>query len=198
MRQQILRKRKQVGDSRDQDGRKEKGVLQKRERTSPLLTNEEDSDEQVAKQEKLTLKKKGLGSEGKAELAAKADIDAQLLGPAEQLRQMHKQKKRRRQGREVETLARLEKFKHSLGQSKTSAVSSPENNDDEEDDEAGWLSHKLKFKPDASTKDDMARKDDPDAYVVHDPLLEKGKEKFNKMQAKLKRREREWAGKSIT
>lgn len=44
----------------------------------------------------------------------------------------------------------------------------------------------------------MTRSDDPNDYVVHDPLLEKGKEKFNKMQAKQKRREREWAGKSLT
>lgn len=44
----------------------------------------------------------------------------------------------------------------------------------------------------------MSRKDDLNDYIVHDPLLEKGKEKFNKMQAKLKRREREWAGKSLT
>jgi len=44
----------------------------------------------------------------------------------------------------------------------------------------------------------MARKDDPDDYVVVDPLLEKGKEKFNKTQAKLKRRAREWAGRSLT
>ena len=47
-------------------------------------------------------------------------------------------------------------------------------------------------------QDDMTRKDDPNSYVVYDPLLEKGKEKFNKMQTKLKRREREWAGKSLT
>ena len=47
-------------------------------------------------------------------------------------------------------------------------------------------------------QDGMARKDDPNEYVVLDPLLEKGKEKFNRMQAKLKRREREWAGKSLT
>lgn len=47
-------------------------------------------------------------------------------------------------------------------------------------------------------QDNMARNNDPNEYVVHDPLLEKGKEKFNKMQAKLKRREREWAGKSLT
>lgn len=44
----------------------------------------------------------------------------------------------------------------------------------------------------------MSRSDDPNDYVVHDPLLEKGKEKFNRMQAKQKRREREWAGKSLT
>lgn len=47
-------------------------------------------------------------------------------------------------------------------------------------------------------QDNMSRQDDPNDYVVHDPLLEKGKEKFNKMQAKLKRQQREWAGKSLT
>lgn len=44
----------------------------------------------------------------------------------------------------------------------------------------------------------MTRTEDINDYVVHDPLLEKGKEKFNRMQAKAKRREREWAGKSLT
>lgn len=44
---------------------------------------------------------------------------------------------------------------------------------------------------------DKMRKEDPDAYVVVDPLLEKGKEKFNRIQAKQKRREREWSGKSL-
>lgn len=44
----------------------------------------------------------------------------------------------------------------------------------------------------------MTRNEDPNDYVVLDPLLEKGKEKFNKMQAKAKRRRREWAGNSIT
>lgn len=47
-------------------------------------------------------------------------------------------------------------------------------------------------------QDNMSRSGDPNDYVVHDPLLEKGKEKFNKMQARQKRREREWAGKSLT
>jgi len=44
----------------------------------------------------------------------------------------------------------------------------------------------------------MERNEDPNQYVVHDPLLEKGKEKFNKEQAKFKKRNREWAGKSLT
>ena len=43
----------------------------------------------------------------------------------------------------------------------------------------------------------LARNEDPNQYVVHDPLLTTGKEKFNKEQAKLKRRNREWAGKSL-
>lgn len=34
--------------------------------------------------------------------------------------------------------------------------------------------------------------------MVHDSLLEKGKEKFNKMMAKQERRERDWAGRSLT
>ncbi|CAI5535987.1 unnamed protein product [Closterium sp. Naga37s-1] len=46
-------------------------------------------------------------------------------------------------------------------------------------------------------QDEMLRNDDPDQYAVHDPLLEKGKEKFNKMQAKMKKRNREWAGRSL-
>lgn len=47
-------------------------------------------------------------------------------------------------------------------------------------------------------QDRMSRDEDPSDYVVVDPLLEKGKEKFNRMQAKEKRRGREWAGKSLT
>jgi len=47
-------------------------------------------------------------------------------------------------------------------------------------------------------QDRMSRSNDPNDYVVHDPLLEKGKEKFNRMVAKQKRRDREWAGKSLT
>lgn len=104
-----------------------------------------------------------------------------------------------------------------------SASSNSKGND--EDNESGWISNRLTFVPGHSGKvhgypivfpfcdkillpcysffnnilqDGMTRRDDPNEYVVLDPLLEKGKEKFNKMQAKLKRRDREWAGRSLT
>lgn len=52
--------------------------------------------------EKLALKKKGIGSEARAEQAANADADLQLFNNAERGRQLQKQKKRRRQGHEEE------------------------------------------------------------------------------------------------
>lgn len=42
----------------------------------------------------------------------------------------------------------------------------------------------------------MARRDDVDDYVVHDPLAERGKT-FNRQDAKEKKRGTEWAGKAI-
>ena len=50
--------------------------------------------------EKLSLKKKGIGSEARAERMANADADLQLLGETERGRLLQKQKKRRFQGRE--------------------------------------------------------------------------------------------------
>lgn len=38
--------------------------------------------------------------------------------------------------------------------------------------------------------------DNVDDYVVVDPLLEAGKAKFNKAQAKAKKRQTEWAGRA--
>jgi peptidyl-prolyl cis-trans isomerase SDCCAG10 len=52
--------------------------------------------------EKLSMKKKGIGSEARAERMANADTDMQLLNEAERGRQLQKQKKRSRQGREEE------------------------------------------------------------------------------------------------
>lgn len=54
---------------------------------------------------------------------------------------------------------------------------------------------RLAFARDA--KDAMSRSDNVDDYVVVDPLLEKGKAKFNKQQHRQKKRENEWAGRSI-
>lgn len=46
------------------------------------------------------MKKKGIGSEARAELMDKADADLELLNHSEQERQLLKQKRRRNQGRE--------------------------------------------------------------------------------------------------
>lgn len=53
------------------------------------------------------MKKKGMGSEARAELMAKADADLELLNHAEQERQLQKQKKRRNQGREEDVCTHL-------------------------------------------------------------------------------------------
>eukprot|EP00803_Ostreobium_quekettii_P001959 evm.model.scf_632.4 EVM.evm.TU.scf_632.4 scf_632:48706-50358(-) len=55
------------------------------------------------------------------------------------------------------------------------------------------LNHRLEFAEDANADDEMKRRDDVDDLVVFDPLLEKGKEKYNKRQAQLKRKDREWS-----
>lgn len=55
----------------------------------------------------MALKKKGLGSEARAERLANADADLQLLGEAERARQLNKQKKRRRQGQEDDVCSKF-------------------------------------------------------------------------------------------
>ncbi|CAI9773150.1 unnamed protein product [Fraxinus pennsylvanica] len=105
---------------------------------SPPRSDGENQDERP-KVDKLFLKRKGIGSEARAEITANADADLQLLGEVERERWLQKQKRRRLQGQEDE--------------------------------------------------DNRSRSGDSNDYVVHDPLLEKGKEKFNKMQARQKRRE---------
>ncbi|XP_022867941.1 peptidyl-prolyl cis-trans isomerase CYP57-like [Olea europaea var. sylvestris] len=154
----------------------------------------ENHDERP-KVDKLFLKKKGIGSEARAERMANADADLQLLGEAERERRLQKQKRRRRQGQEDEVLAKLEKFKSVFSAKSNGSDDEPVRKKDE--NLSDWMGVGLKFTPEAG-KDNMSRSDDPNDYVVHDPLLEKGKEKFNKMQARQKRREREWAGKSLT
>ncbi|KOM48751.1 hypothetical protein LR48_Vigan07g245500 [Vigna angularis] len=159
------------------------------------LSNAASVDEDQPKVEKLSMKKKGVGSEARAERMANADADLQLLNETERGRQLQKQKKRRLQGREDEVLAKLQKFKNSLAAKETLPAS--ESEDVKNEDLSDWKGVSLKFTPE-SGKDRMSRNEDPNDYVVHDPLLEKGKEKFNRMMAKQKRREREWAGRSLT
>lgn len=187
MRQQILVKRKELGDLPTKKKLHSESSSSKDHQMSATRSNAERSDDQP-KKEKLYMKKKGIGSEAKAERMANADTDLQLLGVAERERQLKKQKKRRLQGREDDVLAKLEKFKESF-----SAKS-----DGNDDDISDWRGVRLKFAPEFGKGDSMNRSNDPNDYAVHDPLLEKGKEKFNKMQAKHKRRQREWAGNSLT
>uniref|UniRef100_A0ACD5VQL6 Uncharacterized protein n=1 Tax=Avena sativa TaxID=4498 RepID=A0ACD5VQL6_AVESA len=156
--------------------------------------NEEDDDHQLSKSRKLSLKKKGIGSEANTERISRGDVNLQLLNPAEQEKHLKKQRKRTLQGREEETLAKLQKFKASFLSNK------PANTETKAEGGEGyneWHANRLTFAPESS-KDGMTRKDDPNDYVVVDPLLEKGKQKFDKMQAKLKKRDREWAGRSLT
>ncbi|KAH0969825.1 hypothetical protein GBA52_028421 [Prunus armeniaca] len=191
MRQQILRKRKDLGDLPP------KPKMQNESLHFLLARSivESINDDQQKKVEKLSLKKKGIGSEARAERMANADADLQLLGEAERGRQLQKQKKRRNQGREDDVLAKLEKFKKGIFESRTASGS--ESGGGKDEDASDWKAVRLKFAPE-SGKDRMSRNEDPNDYVVYDPLLEKGKEKFNRCKPSKKRREREWAGKSLT
>lgn len=194
MRQQILKRRQDLGDlPTKKDSRSERVGSQKRA-SSPPRSSVNERDEKP-KADKLLLKKKGIGSEARAERLANADGDLQLLGEAERARQLQKQKRRRRQGQEDDVLAKLEKFKSAF--STKFKGSHDEDTPGKDEDVSGWMAAELKFAPE-SGKNNMSRSNDPNDYVVHDPLLEKGKEKFNRMQAKEKRKQREWAGKSLT
>ncbi|KAF9616986.1 hypothetical protein IFM89_033056 [Coptis chinensis] len=197
MRRQIIKKRHELGDLPTKRKLPNESSTPKERRISPPRSDDQESDDE-SKVEKLSLKKKGIGSEARLEHMDTADEDLQLLNRAEQIRQLQKQKKRRRQGREEEVLAKLEKLKKSFPSKHTAPGA--EIGDATDNDLSGWKTVKLKFNPGISGKassDDMARKEKPEDYVLHDPLLEKGKEKFNKMQAKIKKRDREWAGKSL-
>ncbi|KAI4316501.1 hypothetical protein L6164_024481 [Bauhinia variegata] len=194
MRMQILKKRKEMGDVPSK-AKLQNGNSSPKDRDTSADRFDAVSDDDQPRVEKLSLKKKGIGSEARAERMANADSDLQLLNEAERGRQLQKQKKRRLKGREDEILAKLEKFKKSLSEKTTPTT--VESGGGIKENLSDWKSATLKFGPE-SGKDRMSRNEDPNDYVVHDPLLEKGKEKFNKMVAKQKRREREWAGKSLT
>lgn len=76
-----------------------------------LFRSNVDNRDERPKADKLSLKKKGIGSEARAERMANADADLQLLGDAERERQLNKQKKRRRQGHEEEVYFKLMCFR---------------------------------------------------------------------------------------
>ncbi|XP_016496994.1 peptidyl-prolyl cis-trans isomerase CYP57 isoform X1 [Nicotiana tabacum] len=194
MRQQILKRRKELGDPPPkQKLLRENGNARNRSPSSPRCSRSDaEHDDDRPKVDKLALKRKGIGSEARAERMANADTDLQLLSGPERERQLLKQKRRGRKGHEEDVLAKLEKFKSGVF-----AKSNGSTNAGKEEELSDWAAVTLKFAPEPG-KDKMSRTEDPNDYVVHDPLLEKGKEKFNKMMAKQKRREREWAGKSLT
>ncbi|GMH06941.1 hypothetical protein Nepgr_008781 [Nepenthes gracilis] len=193
MRQQVLRKRRELGDLPSKQ-KSQNGSNAKDQDESSTRSGLESLDDQ-RKMEKLSIKKKGIGSEARAERTANADSDLLLLGNSERERLLQKQKKRRLQGREDDVLSKLERVKKSLVVKPVASHSPSEGGND--DDLSNWRPGRLMFPPE-SGKDNMSRNEDPNAYVVHDPLLEKGKEKFNRMVAKQKRQGREWAGKSLT
>ncbi|XVF89055.1 hypothetical protein PTKIN_Ptkin19aG0100200 [Pterospermum kingtungense] len=194
MRRQILNRQNELGDIPSKKLMQNGSSKPNYREVSAPRSNDESSDDDQPRVEKLSLKKKGMGSEARAQSMNNADTDLQLFNEVERGRLLQKQKKRRLQGREDEVLAKLEKFKQSI--SKKPEASSSEVEEVDNEDLSDWKAVRLEFAP--GTKDGMSRKDDPNDYVVVDPLLEKGKEKFNRMQAKQKRREREWAGKSLT
>ncbi|EPS58643.1 hypothetical protein M569_16170 [Genlisea aurea] len=187
MRQQILKRRKDLGDFPSKDKSPDRNRAPS---TNPSVDHHHD---EKPKADKLSFKKRGIGSEAKAERLANADVDLQLLGEAERERYLLKQqKKRRRKGHEEEAIfEKLEKFKSVLSTISEGPFAA------EEDDSTDWTGIKLKFAVEPN-KGNMSRSDDPNDYTVLDPLWEKGKEKFNKMMAKDRRRQREWAGKSLT
>ncbi|XP_048444569.1 LOW QUALITY PROTEIN: peptidyl-prolyl cis-trans isomerase CYP57 [Pyrus x bretschneideri] len=114
MRQQILKKRTDLGDLLPKPKLKNGRSSPKQHEIPTSRSNVESIDDDQQKVDKLSLKKKGIGSEARAERMANGDADLQLLGDAERGRQLQKQKKRRNQGREDEVLAKLEKFKKGI------------------------------------------------------------------------------------
>ncbi|KAK2079026.1 hypothetical protein QBZ16_002716 [Prototheca wickerhamii] len=75
------------------------------------------------------------------------------------------------------------------------APGGPEGGEDSSDDDLASLrAHKLTFAKE--TRDAMSRKESVDDYVVHDPLLEAGKAKFNKRTQAERKRGTQWAGRA--
>ncbi|KAJ3671140.1 hypothetical protein LUZ60_008566 [Juncus effusus] len=199
MRSQILKKRKELGEVPKLPTDKPSRKARKNSPPPKNKSSDDESENETHKAEKLSLKKKGIGSEAKKDRLFKNNSDLQLFNKSEQERQIKKQKKRQLQGRDESTLAKLERFKTSAlkKDSDKSNIEESKGENEKDEDLSDWKSHKF-VDTSQKNKGNMARREDPNDYVVFDPLLEKGKEKFNKMQAKLKKKNREWAGRSLT
>eukprot|EP00898_Chlorokybus_atmophyticus_P002132 jgi/Chlat1/291/Chrsp1S03163 len=191
MRKQLMEKRQKLSEAGKIQAEKKRPVARDAPRRRADTDEDEDEDtdgkEKRERKEPLRLKQTGRGAKG-------AEMD-NLLTPAEQMRLKYKQNKKSRAEREAQTLERLNKFAGSLkakSVNESAAVTTTKKDDEDENDDA-WRTHNLKFAKDASRKDDMARNDDVGQYVVLDPLLEKGKSKFNKQDALRMKRNSEWA-----
>lgn len=146
--------------------------------------------------------------------------DRNIMTSDQQKREEIKHRKRHTQEREKGTLAKLLAFKSKLASGKTQGsmatvkdgragaeqsgkedyklsfpaawrVNDYIDGADDGDDIGDWKRHKLEFKQEKRSVDPMARSEDVDDYVVVDPLLERGKAKFNAASHR-KRQEREW------
>ncbi|GKC77947.1 hypothetical protein Tco_1128721, partial [Tanacetum coccineum] len=197
MRLQILNKKKELGDMPSkQKEHKESSMPRSREKSPPRSKPESHKD--WPKVDKLLLKKKGIGSEVRAERMANADADMQLLNEHERERQLQKQKKRRRQGKEEDVVITLASGDRGQGFDPHSVQGRRSFSTFGRTGSSLSTLDASQTRAVQSVHDNMTRRNDPNDYVVLDPLMEKGKEKFNKMMAKQKKREREWAGKSLT
>ncbi|KAI7988081.1 Peptidyl-prolyl cis-trans isomerase CYP57 [Camellia lanceoleosa] len=153
MRLQILKRRKELGDLPTKEKLHNESSSVKEHERSPPRSDAENFDDQP-KVEKLYLKKKGIGSEARAERMVKADADLQLLGEAEREKQLQKQKRRRRQGHEDEVLAKLEKFKKAIAVEPVESNSKVKGGNNE--DLSDWTGVELKFTPQPG-KDNMSQ-----------------------------------------
>ncbi|KAK6140733.1 hypothetical protein DH2020_025531 [Rehmannia glutinosa] len=126
MRQQILRRRKELGD-----------LPTKKELPDAFAWAEHVG----SRHQSASPPRKRNRLEARAERMANADTDLQLLGEAERERQLKKQKKRRRQGHEDDQNSK--KFKSAF--STKSKGSNDEHAGDKDDDMSDWMGVELKF-----------------------------------------------------
>jgi peptidyl-prolyl cis-trans isomerase SDCCAG10 len=192
----------------------------RREMNDAKESTEKDAPDQGGKKKKAksSSSKPSLKKTLNMKLARLKDSD--LYTESEARRRTTKRKRKLTADREQETLARLQKFTSGLRGDKKKGEKKEKNDeaarvdahlerrqktvpaawrvDDyltaEDDQEDDLKSHVLSFQKGQRTSDDMIKRDNVDDYEVHDPLLEKGKAKWNRKQAEKKRANRKWNG----